>query len=74
MARETIEREAAEQAIPLEHHFAHLLAHGLLHLLGFDHETNEEAETMESAETRVLARLGIPDPYRTEEEFVGPSA
>jgi len=74
IARETIEREAAEQAIPFEHHFAHLVAHGLLHLLGYDHETDEGAEKMESAETRVLARLGIPDPYPTEEESVGPSA
>ncbi|MEM7722681.1 MAG: rRNA maturation RNase YbeY [Pseudomonadota bacterium] len=56
-------REAAAAGIPFEHHLAHLLAHGLLHLLGFDHITDPDAELMEGIETRVLARLGIPDPY-----------
>ena len=60
---ETCAREAAEAGKPLDDHIAHLLVHGLLHLLGFDHETDPDADLMESLETRVLARLGVPDPY-----------
>jgi len=56
-------REAAEQGKSFEHHIAHLLAHGTLHLLGYDHISDEEAEQMESIETAVLATLGVPDPY-----------
>ena len=63
MARETMVREAAEQNKSFEDHFRHLLAHGLLHLLGFDHETDDEAQTMEDAEKGALARLGLADPY-----------
>ncbi len=63
LALETLMREAAAQVKPLPHHFAHLLTHGLLHLLGYDHETSAEAEVMEELETRILARLGIPCPY-----------
>ena len=50
--------------IPLEHHLAHLVVHGVLHACGHDHEHDDEAALMESRETRVLARFGIPDPYR----------
>lgn len=60
---ETCQAEAAAAAKPLADHVAHLMAHGTLHLLGFDHETDADAELMESLETRILARLGIPDPY-----------
>lgn len=67
LAAETIAREAHEQGLPLEHHFQHLVIHGLLHLLGFDHETEPEAATMEQIETEVLASLGIADPYRFRE-------
>lgn len=63
LALETCEREAAEAGKPLEHHVFHLVVHGLLHLLGFDHEEQDEAEEMESVEVAVLASAGIPDPY-----------
>jgi probable rRNA maturation factor len=63
LAQETVVREAAEQGIQPAHHFQHLVVHGLLHLLGFDHRTDEEAEEMEGLETAILSRLGIPDPY-----------
>jgi len=60
---ETIETEAREQQKPLKDHFTHLLVHGLLHLLGHDHMADDEAETMESAEIRILAGFGIENPY-----------
>jgi probable rRNA maturation factor len=63
IARETVEREAAEQAISVAHHLQHLTIHGLLHLLGYDHETDADAAVMEALETRVLASLGVADPY-----------
>ena len=63
LAVETLRREAAEQGIPPVHHLQHLVVHGLLHLLGFDHETEPEAEVMERLETEILATLGVPDPY-----------
>jgi probable rRNA maturation factor len=56
-------REAAEQGKPLAHHLQHLVAHGVLHLLGYDHLTEAEAEEMEARERRILAGLGVPDPY-----------
>ena len=59
--------EAAERGISVEHHAAHLVAHGTLHLLGYDHETSsEEAETMEQTERTALASIGIADPYQAE--------
>ena len=63
LALETLQREAADLGVPLEHHMQHLVVHGLLHLVGYDHQTDEEAQEMESLEVRVLARLGIADPY-----------
>jgi len=64
LAHETCAREAAAKSIPLEHHAAHLIVHGLLHLAGHDHEISEgDAEAMEALETKALARLGIADPY-----------
>jgi probable rRNA maturation factor len=63
VARETVAREAADLGVPIEHHLQHLIVHGLLHLLGHDHETDAEAEEMEALEVRILARLGIADPY-----------
>lgn len=63
IAEGTLAREAADQGIPVADHFHHLVLHGLLHLAGFDHETDAEAEEMETLETQILADLGIPDPY-----------
>ncbi|MGH6966653.1 MAG: rRNA maturation RNase YbeY [Phenylobacterium sp.] len=60
-------REAAEQNKPLAHHLQHLVAHGVLHLLGYDHIGDDEAEAMESLERIVLAGLGVPDPYAAGE-------
>lgn len=63
LASETIAREAALEEKPFNHHVSHLIVHGLLHLMGYDHETEEDAEEMEAVERRALARLDIPDPY-----------
>ncbi len=63
IARETVVREADEEEKSFEHHLTHLIVHGFLHLLGYDHETNDEAEEMEQLERKILARLAIPDPY-----------
>jgi probable rRNA maturation factor len=64
---ETVAREAAEQEKPLGDHLAHLVAHGVLHLLGFDHQAAANARRMERLEIAVLRRLGIADPYRVRE-------
>jgi probable rRNA maturation factor len=64
LAYETCAREAAEKGIPLEHHAAHLVVHGLLHLAGHDHELGErDAEEMEALEVKALALIGVADPY-----------
>jgi probable rRNA maturation factor len=63
LAYETCAAEAKEQGKPLADHFGHLVVHGVLHLLGYDHMDEEEAAEMESLETTLLAALGIPDPY-----------
>jgi probable rRNA maturation factor len=63
VALETLTREAADEGKPLADHFRHLVAHGFLHLLGFDHENPAEAEAMERLEVQALARLGVGDPY-----------
>ncbi|MEO0689276.1 MAG: rRNA maturation RNase YbeY [Pseudomonadota bacterium] len=64
LAYETCVREADEKGVPLEHHAAHLIIHGLLHLAGYDHvHSDEEAEAMEALEIAALAKMGIPDPY-----------
>jgi probable rRNA maturation factor len=62
-ALQTIEREAAEMGKPVADHLAHLAVHATLHLLGFDHEHDDAADIMEQRERRILAGLGIPDPY-----------
>ncbi len=61
-----VEREAEEQGKSLESHWAHLTVHGTLHLLGYDHAGDEEAEQMETMERNLLTRLGFPDPYGEE--------
>ncbi len=58
--------EAAAQAKPLAHHLQHLTVHGVLHLFGFDHEDEAQAQIMEGLERRILAGLGVPDPYAAE--------
>jgi probable rRNA maturation factor len=63
LARGVCEREAQEKGVSLEEHATHLLVHGTLHLLGYDHQDDGSAEEMESREVRALARLGISDPY-----------
>ncbi|ODT78650.1 MAG: rRNA maturation RNase YbeY [Pelagibacterium sp. SCN 64-44] len=63
LARETLEREAAELGKSLDHHFTHLMVHGFLHILGYDHLEEDEALHMENLETHILAGLGIDDPY-----------
>ncbi|MHC1546945.1 rRNA maturation RNase YbeY [Phyllobacterium sp. K27] len=63
IARETVIREAEDEEKSFDHHLTHLIVHGFLHLLGYDHETNDEAEEMEQLERKILARLAIPDPY-----------
>ncbi len=67
LALETVDREAADLGISGAHHLQHLVLHGLLHLLGFDHETAAEAQRMEWLETKLLAGLGIADPYAGSE-------
>ena len=63
LAFETVSRQAQEQGKPLADHLRHLVVHGVLHLLGYDHQEPGAAQEMEALETRVLARLGIADPY-----------
>ena len=64
--------EAADQGKPLAHHLSHLVIHGVLHLLGHDHEAEGPAEAMEAMERDILSTLGIPDPYRRGLVHVGP--
>jgi probable rRNA maturation factor len=66
IAYETVAREAAEEGKPFLHHLAHLAVHGYLHLMGYDHQTDSEAEAMEALEREILRTLRIPDPYRAE--------
>ena len=63
LARETLEREAVEQGVSFTDHFTHLVVHGFLHILGYDHLTDDEALQMEGLETKILDSLGIADPY-----------
>ena len=67
IAFETVTREARDESKSFEDHFAHMALHGFLHLLGYDHETDEEADEMEAMEIRVLGELGISDPYESTE-------
>lgn len=68
ICRQVVEREAQEQNITLLSHWAHMVVHGSLHLLGYDHIIDEEAEEMESLEAEIMQELGFPDPYTAEKE------
>ncbi len=65
-----VAKEAAEQQKPLEAHYAHLTIHGILHLQGYDHETEQDAEVMEARETQLMTKLGYADPYRILENAI----
>lgn len=67
IARETVARESAELEKPFDEHLTHLMVHGFLHLFGYDHMNNAEAEIMEGLETRILAVLGLSDPYEGQD-------
>ncbi len=66
VAFQTTQREAVELYLPLEHHFAHLIIHGVLHLLGYDHIDDGDAATMQKLEVEALARLGMGDRYEED--------
>jgi probable rRNA maturation factor len=66
IAFETLAGEAAAEGKPLLHHLAHLAVHGYLHLIGYDHQTDSEAEAMEALEREILAAMRIPDPYSAD--------
>lgn len=68
IAFETTRAEAEAERKPFGHHLSHLAVHGFLHLIGYDHETDHEAEAMEGLERAILARLGIPDPYAHDDQ------
>jgi probable rRNA maturation factor len=69
IAFETTRQEADDEQKPFDHHLGHLAVHGFLHLIGYDHETDDDAEAMEALETEILAQLGIPDPYGNRERM-----
>jgi probable rRNA maturation factor len=66
LAYETIAREAIDEGKAFAHHAAHMIAHGFLHLIGFDHQDDAQADEMEGVESKVLSTLGIPDPWAPE--------
>jgi probable rRNA maturation factor len=63
IAYETTRKEADDEQKPFDHHLSHLAVHGFLHLIGYDHEKDDDAEAMETLEQQILAQLGIPNPY-----------
>jgi probable rRNA maturation factor len=69
IAYETTRKEADGEQKPFDHHLSHLAVHGFLHLIGYDHEKDDDAEAMESLEREILAQLGIPDPYADRERM-----
>jgi len=70
IARQTVEREAVDLDKSFDDHLTHLLVHGFLHLFGYDHMEKDEAEEMETLETRILAGLGLSDPYAGQDPIV----
>ena len=69
IAYETTRREADDEQKPFDHHLSHLAVHGFLHLIGYDHEKDDDAAAMETLEQEILAQLGIPDPYADRERM-----
>jgi probable rRNA maturation factor len=69
IAYQTTRMEADEEQKPFDHHLSHLAIHGFLHLIGYDHENDDDAEAMETLEQEILAQLGIPDPYADRERM-----
>jgi probable rRNA maturation factor len=69
IAWETTRREADDEQKPFDHHLSHLAVHGFLHLVGYDHENDVDAEAMENLEREILATLGIPDPYADQDRM-----
>jgi probable rRNA maturation factor len=69
IAYETTRSEADDEQKPFDHHLSHLAVHGFLHLIGYDHEQEDDAEEMEQLEREILAHLGIPDPYADRERM-----
>ncbi|MEQ6201578.1 rRNA maturation RNase YbeY [Sulfitobacter sp. HNIBRBA2951] len=72
IAYQTCTAEAAAQNKPLFAHMTHLIVHGTLHLLGYDHETDADAALMERLEVEILGNLGMDDPYNSDQDFSGP--
>jgi len=70
IAYQTTRGEADDEQKPFDHHLSHLAVHGFLHLIGYDHEKDDDAEAMESLETEILAQLGIPDPYTDRDPYM----
>lgn len=64
-------KECIELGKPLEEHWAHIVIHGVLHLLGYDHSKEDDAQVMQALETKLLAKLGFADPYQIEDEHLG---
>jgi probable rRNA maturation factor len=71
IAYETTRSEADEEQKPFDHHLSHLAVHGFLHLIGYDHEKDDDAEAMEALEREILSQLGIPDPYADPDPHTG---
>jgi probable rRNA maturation factor len=69
IAYQTTRKEADDEQKPFDHHLSHLAIHGFLHLIGYDHEKDDDAETMENLEREILTQLGIPDPYADRERM-----
>src|ERR1700692_4717174 len=69
IAYETTRQEADDEQKPFDHHLSHLAVHGFLHLIGYDHEKDDDAKAMEILETEILAQLGIPDPYAARDRM-----
>jgi probable rRNA maturation factor len=69
IAYQTTRKEADDEQKPFEHHLSHLAVHGYLHLIGYDHENDADADIMEGLETEILAQLGIPDPYSDPDPY-----